>query len=203
MTLNPVTTIVLVSPRGNTEDIFSRIQVPYEVEYHHVAIDYPPTSSPLDLTIYCAFLTLLRQFKVDQQKVYISMKRTVSINDEILKPPTTRQAANRYLTKLSNREHIVTTAIAVRYLGQVTMLVVESKVKMKRLSQKIIEHYVETGEPFEHDIGYNVQGLGANLSQSIEGDFDNVAGLPINHLQEHLVNNNILIAKEGEIVDVY
>lgn len=83
------------------------------------------------------------------------------------------------------------------------MVVVESKVTMKKLSQKIIEHYVETGEPFEHDIGYNIQGLGANLSESIEGDFDNVAGLPIDSLQEHLINKKILDVKEGEIVDVY
>lgn len=203
MTLNPVTTIVLVSPRGNAEDIFSSIQVPYEVEYHHVAIDYPSAASPLDFTVYCSFVTLWRQFMVDHNKAYISVKRTISIDGEILCPPTTRRAAYRYLAKLSNCQHIVTTAVAVRYHGQVTMLVVESKVRMKKLSKKIIEHYVETGEPFEHDIGYNIQGLGANLSQSIEGDFDNVAGLPINALQEHLISKKILVAKEGEVVDVY
>lgn len=203
MTLNPITTIILVSPKGNAEDIFARIKIPYEVEYHHVAIDYPSTTSPLDFTVYCSFVTLWRQFMVERNKVYISTKRTVSIDGEIISPPTTRQAAYRYLAKLSNRQHIVTTAIAVRYLGQVTMVVVESKVAMKKLSQKIIEYYVETGEPFEHDIGYNIQGLGANITESIEGDFDNVAGLPIDALQEHLISKKILVVKEGEIVDVY
>ena len=108
----------------------------------------------------------------------MNVKRVVSLNELILRLPRTRMEAKSYLKKLSNKKHKVTTAVGIRYENQLSSFVVQSEVMMHRLSEKIIEQYVETGEPFEQDVGYNIMGVGQNLVKTIIGSKYNVAGLP-------------------------
>ena len=130
----------------------------------------------------------------------MNVKRVVSLNELILRLPRTRMEAKSYLKKLSNKKHKVTTAVGIRYENQLSSFVVQSEVMMHRLSEKIIEQYVETGEPFEQDVGYNIMGVGQNLVKTIIGSKYNVAGLPLDVLKTFLMDKKIITVETGEHV---
>jgi septum formation protein len=58
--------------------------------------------------------------------------------------------------------------------------------KFRELSDKEIGDYVATGEPLDKAGAYAVQGGAKDFIETIEGDFDNVVGLPIKRIQQVL-----------------
>ena len=54
-----------------------------------------------------------------------------------------------------------------------------TKVTFYQLSNEEIEEYVATGEPMDKAGAYGIQGLGVELVEKIDGDYNNVVGLPL------------------------
>ena len=83
------------------------------------------------------------------------------------------------LKRLSNRTHQVYTGYAVIH-GDKTVTGCEiTSVTFRALDDREIEDYIATGEPFDKAGAYGIQGRGCVFVSRIEGDFFNVAGLPI------------------------
>jgi septum formation protein len=102
--------------------------------------------------------------------------------------PVDRQDAIQTLTRLSNSEHLVHTAVCVfdSESGQHLTQIATTKVLFKALSQNEIVTYVESGSPMDKAGSYGAQDEGRNFIAKIEGDFDTVVGLPMNLVREML-----------------
>jgi len=61
-----------------------------------------------------------------------------------------------------------------------------TEVKFNQLSEKEIKEYVATGDSLDKAGAYGIQEKGAFLVEKIEGNFDNVMGLPLQKVQELL-----------------
>lgn len=59
-----------------------------------------------------------------------------------------------------------------------------SHVTFKRLSDDVINDYLAKGESYDKAGAYAIQGEGRNLVANLEGDYDNVVGLPLRRIQE-------------------
>lgn len=110
----------------------------------------------------------------------------VVIDNDILGKPADAQEALKMLQRLSGRQHIVMTGVAVQYKGQEKAFCVETKVFFRSLSQAELEAYIATGEPMDKAGAYGIQGRGAILVDKIEGCYNNVVGLPLTKLYEVL-----------------
>lgn len=102
----------------------------------------------------------------------------------ILGKPETAEEAQKMLKMLSGKKHTVFTGYCLILSGRNTKIkrlarVVQSRVKMRQLTQKEIMRYVASGEPMDKAGAYGAQGLGMALIERIEGSYTNVVGLPM------------------------
>jgi septum formation protein len=107
----------------------------------------------------------------------------VALDGEILGKPADAARAREYLARLAGREHVVVGGIALAQDGELREAAVEvTTVRFRALTPAAIDWYVATGEWRGRAGGYAIQGAGAALVKSIEGDYLNVVGLPLARL---------------------
>ena len=63
-----------------------------------------------------------------------------------------------------------------------------TQVEFYPMSREEIEEYIATGEPFGKAGSYGIQGIGSKYVKRIEGDYNNVVGLPVARLYQELKN---------------
>jgi septum formation protein len=103
----------------------------------------------------------------------------VVLEGEMLGKPADAAEACAMLRRLSGREHVVITAVALARDGQVWERCDETRVRFRPLSDQTIADYVATGEPLDKAGAYGLQGFGSVLVERIEGDCFGVIGLPL------------------------
>lgn len=114
--------------------------------------------------------------------IVIGADTIVVMNGKILDKPANKFEAFRTLKKLSGREHMVYTGLAMIDLEQKKLFVTyeKTKVKFRILSDKEITFYIKTGSPMDKAGAYGIQDdLGSTFVEKISGDYFNVVGLPI------------------------
>jgi len=100
-------------------------------------------------------------------------------NREILGKPTDESDALRMLSMLNGTAHTVISGYCIITPDKTEISeTVSTLVTFKQNDLRTIEDYIASGEPFDKAGGYAVQGLGGSLVQSIDGDLNNVIGLP-------------------------
>jgi len=123
----------------------------------------------------------------------IGADTTVVLDGDLLNKPANRTEAILMLERLSGRGHDVYTGIAIVRNGQIEVSHERTTVHFRELSRSEIERYVDTSEPMDKAGAYAIQGLGAVLVKSIEGDYFNVVGLPICRLAQMLSSFGVTI----------
>jgi septum formation protein len=103
----------------------------------------------------------------------------VVLDDAIFGKPGDANAARDMLVKLSGRRHDVISAVALRWNDDVEVALCTSTVTFRRLLPSEIEHYIDTGEPFDKAGGYGIQGRAAAFITRLEGSYSGVMGLPL------------------------
>ena len=109
----------------------------------------------------------------------------VILNNEVLGKPEDESEAKVILQKLSGNQHEVATSIAVTSADGIICNDLETtKVYFHSVSEEQIENYIRTKEPMDKAGAYGIQGMGAFLVDRIDGNLDNVIGLPRTLLEE-------------------
>lgn len=80
---------------------------------------------------------------------------------------------------LSDSWHSVYSGLAVYYKGKTVTRAARTDVKFRELSESEIMAYAESGEPMGKAGSYAIQMKGASFVERIEGEFNNVVGLPL------------------------
>ncbi len=97
---------------------------------------------------------------------------------EILGKPANRKEECEFLRKLSGKTHIVlTAALLSRKEKEFTRALSVSFVTFKKLTEKEIDWYSATDEPYDKAGGYAIQGLAAPFIEKIEGSYTGIMGL--------------------------
>ncbi len=110
----------------------------------------------------------------------IGADTVVDVDGVALGKPLDRKDAAAMLRRLSGREHLVHTGIAIAAEGHLLAGdVVTTRVWFGKLTQEEIERFLETGMADDKAGAYAIQGAGALLVERIDGCYYNVVGLPI------------------------
>jgi septum formation protein len=104
----------------------------------------------------------------------------VACGRRILPKAEDEETARRCLELVSGRAHRVFTGVALMFPeGTVAERLVETRVKVRRLSQAQIADYVASGEWRGKAGGYGIQGRFEEHAISIIGSYSNIVGLPL------------------------
>jgi septum formation protein len=104
---------------------------------------------------------------------------TVVVDQEILGKPESEADAAAMLGKLSGREHLVHTGVALRTGPSVKVGISTTQVWFAPLTSAQIHAYWASGEPQGKAGAYAIQGLGAVFVSNIAGSYTGVMGLPL------------------------
>ena len=121
----------------------------------------------------------------------IGADTVVAYDGKILGKPVDEADAKRMLTMLSGNTHSVFTGVTLVLIdksGRAGELVFYEKtdVKMHKMTEQEIDRYIATGEPMDKAGSYGIQGKCAIYIQKIDGDYNNVVGLPITRIYQEL-----------------
>jgi len=115
----------------------------------------------------------------DPHILVIAADTVVEFEGQIIGKPKNAGAAAETLSKLSGKFHRVYSGITVVFGDKTACDYDMTKVKFKDISRREIEQYVKTGDPLAKAGSYGAEGPGSAFIERIEGDFFNVAGLPV------------------------
>lgn len=147
----------------------------------HIRPELPPEMLAMDLAC-----QKIRSVEPDSRRAYLGCDTIVVLNGEILTKPVDENDAFRILKKLSGNCHSVFTGLTLfdsRH-DRWHQMYEESRVCFNRLDDEAVRGYISTGEPLDKAGAYGIQGMGGFLVDSVEGNVDNVVGLPMTALEK-------------------
>lgn len=171
---------------------FEYIESPYEEKISDVA-DLVPEEKSAKL----ASLKAMYAANAMESGLIIGADTIVVDGSEILGKPKDRADAKRMLTELSGKRHRVITGLSLVDAGQ-NKTYSHSEITyvyFRELSEKDIETYLDTDEPYDKAGAYGIQGHAGLFVEKIEGCYFNVVGFPV------VAFNNIMKAAGYDLVD--
>ncbi len=112
-------------------------------------------------------------------ELVLGVDTLVALDGRIFGKPADARQARRTLTALAGRTHTVLGGVALIDGGRERTAVARTAVRFRQLEPATIDRYLATGEWRERAGAYAIQGVGAALVRGIEGDYENVVGLPL------------------------
>lgn len=117
-------------------------------------------------------------------EVVLGCDTVVALDGFIYGKPADAEQARATLWTLGGRSHEVWSGLALLLDGEERTALARTTVTFRALSDALLNWYVATGEWQGRAGGYAIQGAGAALVQRVEGDYENVVGLPLAALLE-------------------
>ena len=175
--------IILASASPRRKELLEQVGAEFEIipaVGEEIITDSRPQQAVLGLSAQKAAEVAA---KVQGDAIVIGADTVVAFGDKILGKPKDEMDAEQMLSMLSGNTHSVYTgvSIVVKQSGQsrAYSFYEETEVTMYPLSKQQILSYIRTGEPMDKAGSYGIQGRGAVFIEKIQGDYNNVVGLPI------------------------
>ena len=122
--------------------------------------------------------------------IVLGADTVVACDGKILGKPADTEVAVAMLTMLQGRGHEVYTGVTILYEenGERKTLTFHEKtiVHFYPMTDAQIREYVATGDPMDKAGSYGIQGFCARYIRGIEGDYNNVVGLPVGRVYQEL-----------------
>ena len=121
--------------------------------------------------------------KMKDDELVLGADTIVYADGRILGKPSDRSEAYEMIKTISGSVHSVFTGFTVIYpYGKKISDYCETKVYVYDMSEDRINAYIDTPEPYDKAGGYGIQGLFGKYVEKIDGDYNNVVGLPVSKI---------------------
>ena len=193
--------LILASASPRRQEILRSAGISFEVQPADVDEAVLPNERPRDCAERLAREKASRVWRSRREDTVLGADTIVTVGEAILGKPVDAKDAMRMLRMLSGGKHQVTTGVClVKLLGThvagvdghrrrnddlgsenawVRTASETTLVTMTELSEDDIRDYVATGEPMDKAGAYAIQGIASRWIPRIEGDYNNVVGLPM------------------------
>ena len=181
--------LILASASPRRRDLLERHGFAFEVRAADVD-ETPPTGEAPPRVAELLALKKARAVAVGVERGTVIGADTIVVGGEdvLLGKPEDADDARRILASLSGTTHRVITGVAVIHRPEDDEQVAHevTYVTMRAMTADEIGDYVDSGESFGKAGAYAIQETGDRFVTKLEGDYENVVGLPVGRLKSML-----------------
>lgn len=188
--------IILASGSPRRKELLAQVGIDFEVMVS--GVEEKVTSSVPDRVV-CELSAQKAEdifSRTDGDVTVIGADTVVSVDGVILGKPRDEAEAATMLRSISGKCHSVFTGVTlcIRRGGaeETVTFAEETRVFVEELTQRDIDSYIATKEPADKAGAYGIQGRFAAYVRGIEGDYNNVVGLPVGRLCKVLREKEII-----------
>lgn len=155
------------------------------------------SSSAEQLAILLAELKAHDVSKKYSEYYVIGADQVLECEGKLFNKPENIENAKKQLLELKGKKHRLVNGLSIvknnllqfHFINHVTL-------EMRNFSEDFLENYLEKADKnIIYSVGsYHIEGLGAQLFSSIEGDYFSILGLPLLPLLEFLRNKRIILS---------
>ncbi len=178
--------IILASQSPRRQELLHRITDDFEVIVSNADEILPGGISPEEAPVCLSAVKARAVAESHPDKLIIGADTVVILDGRILGKPRDKDDAFAMLRALSGKTHTVVTGCSIIKDGRERSFGESTQVEFYPLSDREIEDYIASGEPFDKAGGYGIQGKGSLFVKGITGDYFNVMGLPVGRLNREL-----------------
>jgi septum formation protein len=169
--------LVLASASPQRREILARLGVDFEVR----PADVPELDSgePAQVALHNARVKAHAVARPGERELVIGCDTIVCLDGTIHGKPADEAAARATLRALSGATHEVLSGLVLLAPDEERSALARTAVTFRALDDGLLDWYLATGEWRGRSGAYAIQKAGAALVRSIEGEGENVVGLPL------------------------
>ena len=189
--------IILASKSGVRKKILDKYNIKTKVVISNVDEDQVKLSllaegaSPLDISKNLAEIKSLKVSTKHQDQLVLGADSVISLRNELINKPSTREEALKILKKLNNSIHYLISSVCISKNGSMIWNHSDrSELKMKNLNDLDLKNYlkkIKTETLMAYGV-YQIEAEGLNLFEYVRGDKDSIMGLPIKEIIKYIKN---------------
>ena len=187
--------IILASKSGVRKQILDKYKIDNEVMVSNVDEDEIKDSlleEGADPSIISKNLAEIKSIKVSNKnpdRLVLGADSVVSLNDELINKPKSREEAFSILKKLNNSIHYLISSVCISKNGAMIWNHTDSsELKMKNLDDYSLSKYLDkirTETLLAYGV-YQIEADGLELFEYVKGDRDSIMGLPIKEIINYI-----------------
>lgn len=177
--------LILASQSPRRQEMLRNLNIPFTISTKQIDESIVTTNNPTEKVLQLASLKG-ESIPLAKDEVVLAADTVVAFQGEIFGKPTCKQEAYEMISALSGHTHEVFTGVSLRSHEKEVSFVERTEITWWPLTDKIINWYINTPEPYDKAGAYGIQNLGAVLVKEIRGDYFNVVGLPISRVVRKL-----------------
>ena len=169
--------LVLASSSPQRRAILERLGIAFEVR--EVDVRELERGEPRQVALENARRKAQAAARAGAAEVVLGCDTIVCRNGAIYGKPADEAAARETLRALGGATHEVLSGVVLLMAGGERSAVARTAVTFRELDDDLLEWYVATGEWRGRSGGYAIQKAGAALVRTLDGECENVVGLPV------------------------
>jgi len=187
--------IILASKSGVRKKILEDNKIDCEVVVSNVDEDEVKSSllsegaDPLSISKNLAEIKSIKVSNKFPDRIVLGADSVISLNNELINKPKSREDALKILKKLNNSKHFLISSVCISKNGAMMWNHTDkSELKMKNLSENHLLNYlaqIKTETLCAYGV-YQVEAEGLELFDYIKGDLNSIMGLPINEIINYI-----------------
>jgi septum formation protein len=174
----PSPPLLLASTSPQRRAILEQLHIPFDAVAPEYDEETPIDGDPLAVVREHARGKARSVAGLADDRPVLGVDTAVVLDGRIFGKPTGAADAESMLEALSGKTHVVVSGLCLLTPGWEDVEHEATQVAFRELTPRELGIYVATGEWEGRAGGYAIQGRGAALVHSIEGDYLNVVGLP-------------------------
>ena len=174
----PAAPVLLASRSPQRRAILQQLGIPFDVVEPDYEEHSPELADAADVVQEHARGKARSVVQLAGDRPVLGVDTEVVLQGQIFGKPADATEAEQMLEALSGKTHVVMSGLCLLTPGWEVVECEGTRVTFRQLTPRDLATYVSTGEWEGRAGAYAIQGRGAALIKSIDGDYLNVVGLP-------------------------